>query len=321
MEWKRQQGPVTLAQALHEDAPGLVPELQTAGLLNDMPLLDVELSEAEGYGLLHTMLREVCDAVPARARSAAPVLSNPLLDAAKKSKRYCTEALKCLIERVHAYEQTSASSGSAPPVKWGWCRELQSFIFVFEAANRIVLERPEYGMATYFFEMEQPLSANEQMKRMIACMSVPGISRLDLIANKEVLKEAVISCGMKETLEGYGWAMDCGLGTLLNFSERVFHDHLMNADDWKDKIARHIAQGAMMGRVERTYKAPIVGGEGRAMEGEEEGRGVGGRGPPPSPALQERATVKLEESPPVAVAVPILVKEEEAQHERMDELL
>jgi hypothetical protein len=31
-----------------------------------------------------------------------------------------------------------------------------------------------------------------QMKRMIACMSVPGISRLDLIANKEVLKEAVI---------------------------------------------------------------------------------------------------------------------------------
>jgi hypothetical protein len=41
------------------DAPGLVPELQTAGLLNDMPLLDVELSEAEGYGLLHTMLREV----------------------------------------------------------------------------------------------------------------------------------------------------------------------------------------------------------------------------------------------------------------------
>jgi hypothetical protein len=52
---------------------------------------------------------QVCDAVPARARSAAPVLSNPLLDAAKKSKRYCTEALKCLIERVHAYEQTSAS--------------------------------------------------------------------------------------------------------------------------------------------------------------------------------------------------------------------
>jgi hypothetical protein len=66
-------------------------------------------------------------------------------------------------------------SGSAPPVKWGWCRELQSFIFVFEAANRIVLERPEYGMATYFFEMEQPLSANEQVHHPPYSLSIVNL--------------------------------------------------------------------------------------------------------------------------------------------------
>ena len=52
--------------------------------------------------------------------------------------------------------------GGAPQVQWGWCRELQSFLFVFEQANRIILERPEYGMASYFFEIEEPMSIPDQ---------------------------------------------------------------------------------------------------------------------------------------------------------------
>ena len=36
-------------------------------------------------------------------------------------------------------------------------------MFVFEAANRIVVEKPEYSHATYFFELEQPLPVHAQV--------------------------------------------------------------------------------------------------------------------------------------------------------------
>ena len=38
-------------------------------------------------------------------------------------------------------------------------------MFVFEAANRIVVEKPEYSHATYFFELEQPLPVHAQVKQ------------------------------------------------------------------------------------------------------------------------------------------------------------
>ena len=38
-------------------------------------------------------------------------------------------------------------------------------MFVFEAANRIVVEKPEYSHATYFFELEQPLPVHAQVGR------------------------------------------------------------------------------------------------------------------------------------------------------------
>lgn len=44
-----------------------------------------------------------------------------------------------------------------------WRRELQAFVFVFEAANRIVVEKPEYANATYFFDMEEPLPVAAQV--------------------------------------------------------------------------------------------------------------------------------------------------------------
>jgi hypothetical protein len=37
------------------------------------------------------------------------------------------------------------------------------FMFVFEAGNRIVLEKPKYSHATYFIEIEEPLPISCQM--------------------------------------------------------------------------------------------------------------------------------------------------------------
>lgn len=44
-------------------------------------------------------------------------------------------------------------------------REVAAFVFVFEEANRIVVETPEYGHATYIFEMEAPMPAALQVAR------------------------------------------------------------------------------------------------------------------------------------------------------------
>ena len=43
------------------------------------------------------------------------------------------------------------------------CRELTSFVFIFESANRIVVEKPNYGHATYFFDLEEPLPVADQV--------------------------------------------------------------------------------------------------------------------------------------------------------------
>ena len=37
-------------------------------------------------------------------------------------------------------------------------------MFVFEAANRIVVEKPCYGHATYFFDLEEPLPVTDQVR-------------------------------------------------------------------------------------------------------------------------------------------------------------
>lgn len=51
----------------------------------------------------------------------------------------------------------------APEHRFSMCRELSSFVFVLENANRIAVEKPCYGHATYFFDLEEPLSVSEQV--------------------------------------------------------------------------------------------------------------------------------------------------------------
>ncbi|GMQ05768.1 hypothetical protein CsSME_00050659 [Camellia sinensis var. sinensis] len=94
---------------------------------------------------------------------------------------YC---LACLISLV---EQARYLQFRNWPVEWGWCRDLQSFIFVFERHNRIVRERPEYGYATYFFEFLDFLPINWQIKHLVTAMKLPSCSRVTLIENKALL--------------------------------------------------------------------------------------------------------------------------------------
>lgn len=49
------------------------------------------------------------------------------------------------------------------------CRQLRAFVFVFEAAHRIVVETPEYGNATYFFELESPMPVAAQVRGTATC--------------------------------------------------------------------------------------------------------------------------------------------------------
>ena len=52
------------------------------------------------------------------------------------------------------------------------CRELDAFVFVFETANRIVVEEPKFSHATYFFEIEEPLAICCQASSLPARMTV-----------------------------------------------------------------------------------------------------------------------------------------------------
>ena len=109
-------------------------------------------------------------------------------------------------------------------MEWGWCRDLQSFIFVFRSHNRfllpinlcpiflvkmvgrlvlmvpifillhrIVLERPEYGYATYFFEVVQSLSIEWQIRRLVIAMKLSGCGRTALIENRPLLVRLLAS--------------------------------------------------------------------------------------------------------------------------------
>jgi hypothetical protein len=49
-----------------------------------------------------------------------------------------------------------------------------------------VLERPEYGFATYFFELVQKLPVKWQVQRLITVMSVATTGRAALLVNRQL---------------------------------------------------------------------------------------------------------------------------------------
>ncbi|BDA50725.1 hypothetical protein COCOBI_16-4020 [Coccomyxa sp. Obi] len=290
----RPQSPASLlAQpALQADAPALLDLLKERNILQHLSLLDPAVHDddssmepgdggpsnaklAELYNKLHSILGRILAPLPGRRgseRDADPDVGSTGAagsantgpgaggantgpsgaGASERRDRYTLYALQCLIEAAHKYVT------AAEPVRWGWCRELQAFVFVFEAANRIVVEKPEYANATYFFDMEEPLPVAAQVQRLVAVLSVPAVTRGALLTDGAPGLATGLPPADAAVLRAAGWTPENGLRSLLNFSgERIIHKNTRGASEadtlqlYRDKITRLLSQGAFGGR---TYK-------------------------------------------------------------------
>ncbi|XP_074371841.1 uncharacterized protein LOC141712702 isoform X2 [Apium graveolens] len=226
--------------ALEEDAPGLLQVLVEKGVLIDEMKLYGQTEIAEAIDESLTEFSDLEAVISKLFSQRHSLLKLATLKSTKGEKiSYC---LACLISLV---EQARYLQFRKWPVEWGWCRDLQSFIFVFERHNRIVLERPEYGYATYFFELVNSLPIDWQIKRLVTTMKLTSCSRTALIENKALtVGEELTECEAG-VLSDYGWIPDTGLGTMLNYRDRVVHDRKNEKDssEWRTKIGNLLMDG------------------------------------------------------------------------------
>ncbi|KAK4359981.1 hypothetical protein RND71_022210 [Anisodus tanguticus] len=229
--------------AMEEDAPGLLQILLGKGISageiklygeneSNEPLDD--LSSEDSFSELEAVISKLFSSQRQSLLKLAP------LQCTKGEKAsYC---LACLFSLV---EQARYLHFRKWPVEWGWCRDLQSFIFVFERHNRIVLERPEYGYATYFFELVDSSPIDWQIRRLVTAMKLTSCSRVTLIENRTLTVGEELSEGEARVLMSYGWIPNTGLGTMLNYCDRVFHDRKMEKDssEWRSKIGKLLMAG------------------------------------------------------------------------------
>ncbi|DBA80496.1 hypothetical protein WJX77_011409 [Trebouxia sp. C0004] len=248
---------------LQKEVPDLLDILQQKGLADHVNLLEHANSshaqDAEGteqtclYDSVHTILAKACKANSWQGRIAG-IRSSGVEGEESGKHEYCLLALEHLLERADAY--TTASQ----PVHWGWCRELSSFVFVFEGANRIVVEKPCYGHATYFFDLEEPLPVSAQVQRLIAVLSVPGVSRRKVLEGSSLDPGPDLTDQERKQLEAAGWTPGTTIRSLLNFTgDRICHQSAdamtgqkaaqQNVPDYKDKIVKVLSEGASGGRV------------------------------------------------------------------------
>ncbi|XP_072991464.1 uncharacterized protein [Typha latifolia] len=233
--------------ALEEDAPGLLKVLLDRGITADEIKLydDKEDDESLEVSSTESNFEELETVITKLFSERSSLFRFPTARHIKGSKAvYCLACLIALIEQIRYLRFRNS------PVEWGWCRDLQSFIFIFESHNRIVLERPEYGYATYFFEIVESLPIDWQIKRLVTAMKLSSCSRTTLIENKPLLVGEDLSVGEARILEEYGWIPNSGLGTLLNYCDRVVHDkrNEMYSSEWKAKIGRLLMDGQDSGR-------------------------------------------------------------------------
>ncbi|KAG0555503.1 hypothetical protein KC19_12G173800 [Ceratodon purpureus] len=246
---KRNKVPIEVA--LQEDAPGLLEQLEERGVLEDMTVyqdmemddsLPVECSGSE-FGILQGVIGKLWGPSAGLGKDLVPVKGQ----VSSNMPRYCLACLLSLIEQAKSLRKRNW------PVEWGWCRRLRAFLFVFEKHNRIVLERPEYGYATYFFELVQKLPVRWQVQRLITVMSVATTGRAALLENRPLEVGVHLTNEEAAILEDYGWNPSSGLGSLLNFCERVVHDYNKGQEDlgydWKQKIGKLLMDGYDHGRI------------------------------------------------------------------------
>ncbi|KAL0909524.1 hypothetical protein M5K25_020400 [Dendrobium thyrsiflorum] len=237
----------SVEKAMEEDAPGLlkvlldrgiqVEEIKLYGDLEDDDPLETSSSEGS-FEELETVMTKLFS-------ERSSLLRFDLGRLVKGARAvYCLAGLISLIEQARylRFRQT--------PIDWGWCRDLQSFIFVFQTHNRIVLERPEYGYATYFFELVDSLPIDWQIRRLVRAMKLTNFSRTILVENKPLIVGEDLSEGEALVLETYGWTRNTGFGTLLNYCDRVVHDRRnVILSDWRAKIGKLLMNGYIGGRM------------------------------------------------------------------------
>ncbi|KAI3976523.1 hypothetical protein MKX01_008381 [Papaver californicum] len=235
--------------ALEEDAPGLLQVLVEKGILLDEIKLygGMESEDALDSSFDENSFEDLQGVISKLFAQRETLFKFAPLRCGKGSKaaNYC---LSCLISLV---EQSRYLQFRKWPVEWGWCRDLQSFIFVFERHNRIVLERPEYGYATYFFELVNSLPVEWQIKRLVTTMKLTHCSRATIIENKSLLVGKDLSEGEARVLEEYGWIPNSGLGSMLNYCDRVVHDKSNERDgsEWRNKIGKLLMDGLKGGTI------------------------------------------------------------------------
>ncbi|XP_074581927.1 uncharacterized protein LOC141838379 [Curcuma longa] len=236
----------SVKEALEEDAPGLLQIL----LDRDISIEDIKLYETmEDDGALEVSeedddFKELETVINKLFSARASMLKFSGARHMKGSKPYYVACLISLINQVQ-YMQLHKNS-----VQWGWCRDLQSFIFIFYLQNRIVLERPEYGYATYFFELVHDLPIDWQIKRLVTAMKLTSCGRTTLIENKPLVIGEDLTEGEARVLEEYGWTSNCGLGTMLNYCHRVVHDNRTEkSNQWSMRIGKMLVDGYESGRI------------------------------------------------------------------------
>ncbi|XP_038702147.1 uncharacterized protein LOC119998788 isoform X2 [Tripterygium wilfordii] len=228
--------------ALKEDAPELLQVLIDKGVSVDEIKLygEMESDETLDESLNQDSLTDLEAVISKLFFQRNSLLKFAPIQCTKGEKpSYCLDCLFSLVE------QSRYLRFRKWPAEWGWCRELQSFIFVFERHNRIVLERPEYGFATYFFELVDSLSVDWQIKRLVIAMKLTNCGRINLIENKALTVGEDVSEGEAQVLVKYGWMPNTGLGTMLNYCDRVVHDRRNEKDssEWRSKIGKLLMDG------------------------------------------------------------------------------
>ncbi|KAJ8761758.1 hypothetical protein K2173_004568 [Erythroxylum novogranatense] len=228
--------------ALEEDAPGLLQALLGQGVnVHEIKLYgETENDEAIDESFIEDSFAEFEAVMSKLFLQRNSFLKLAPIRFTKASKpTYCLECLFSLVEQTRYLQFRNW------PAQWGWCRDLQSFIFVFKRHNRIVLERPEYGYATYFFELVDSLSINWQIKRLMTVMKLTNCGRISLIENKALLIGHDLSEGEAQVLTRYGWIPNGGIATMLNYCDRVVHDRKSEKDrsEWRLKIGKLLMNG------------------------------------------------------------------------------
>uniref|UniRef100_A0A0E0KAM6 NAC domain-containing protein n=1 Tax=Oryza punctata TaxID=4537 RepID=A0A0E0KAM6_ORYPU len=270
---RRKTATDSIETALEEDAPGLLQILLDRGILvNEIKLYGVEehddmvpdCTESDFQDLENVITKEVqCElcvmSVNTDELELFPQRTSLLKSALRHEKG--EKAIYCLTCLISLIEQSRYLQFRDCPVEWGWCRDLQSFIFIFKSHNRIVLERPEYGYATYFFEIVKSLPIEWQIQRMVTAMKLSGCGRTALIENRPLLIGEDLTEGEARVLEEYGWLPNSGLGTMLNYRDRVVHDRWneRSGTDWKTKIGKLLMNGYSEGHLVLSHFPTKVG--------------------------------------------------------------